>query len=704
MATTLETLSDDSFAAICDVLQASDLLRLHLSGCKSLLSKLSRCVHSFLHHPVAKRRYEWPSFISNFPNLLYVDIRLPEVISSPEFESFSEPFFYGIDMSMIPSSIRTIRFEFDNAIFALLDIPFNEGNYSLNGAHMKPLQSMYPLLTSLQITMWKEYDVDGWQPSILSPFFALPLLTTLHLPFPFQCHFLPNMNVNHSITDLSLDLVLSQDPKDIILPSSLISLKIINLPPSFPISRLPRGIISLQIEYNYLAIRSPEDELDDWPPNLIELILQLSSTNVKEGCFTRLPRSLQYFTIGANTISSSSWTELPPNMKRLEVFCPNPNFTPEAIAKLPPSLTRTKMDLRRSELWKSFPRNASNGGLWVEVEENSIDKLFDLPPSQSFLNFKTKTLPSSLPLSSHFTNLTHLAMTSSSAELNRNFFQSISSLLQLQELGIISAILKDTSLLDLLVVSLKVLHVRCDGGKLNFSSSWAQTLRKLTISDLGMNLTRIPTSEERMQNPPKVHSSLESLELLESAKKRSVGFEIDGNESENDVIHLPKTLTAINSTACGSFQFPTNRQFWPPMLTNLTTCSVSCALPMSSWGELPLSLTYFMTTIEMWTTEMQLENALHALPHGLNEIHIQVPHNGHIPKDISTHRGILDIVKSRSHLLQLSFNGYSCFPEEYPPDDILLSTSQGTQMARTSQQESLGEDTQPNDKKRPREE
>jgi hypothetical protein len=589
MALNLSFFPTDILSDLFDHLLADHLCKLYQTGCKVLIEKLRLCTRTFNYHPTPRRRHLWPKIISAFPNLHHVSIQT-SIIKNTSYFDFQAKSIDDADLSQLPSTVRSISLDFDNSFASLLNLP-SEVDCAI------PFDIIFPHLTSLIVNDGKRIQSPLTE---LSRIFSMSLTTLCLSSFH---HFRPSTSIglhrgNH-LTELSISFERTHPWEDEIkiFPESLRILNVRNLPTTFSVANLPRGLLEFRAIYTGKRVKST-DSFQNWPPKLHSLGLD-GAVDLDLTMASFLPPSLTWLSLPQLPNRSDIIGKLPRGLKHLHTAAGTSmvmNFCAplECCSELPPSLESLPKCFQDPSQWKDLPRtitrvNSSMNDA-VFIRNSNARTAVHLPPLLSSLLLSSCAI---FPLD-RFVRLTELIvdeyLPSESGE-DRDFFVSLSNLPLLRKLNILSCNFaeNDYSLLDLITTPLRELRIRANAKEMNFKAKWANQLETLWIAD-----------------PFNVNPSL----IVVETSPMPAHVEIN----------LPETLTELNIEKCFTFPLPKNNSNWPKSLTNLTLTLTKTSLE-ELWAVLPTSL-WILNCSSPCPNELEFRAGIESLPTNLRAIAI----------------------------------------------------------------------------------
>jgi hypothetical protein len=566
MANRMESLAEECLSVVSDLLSSFDIARLWLCGSKPLILKLLRAVRTFRHYPGPRRSYLFPSIISSFHNLHSLDIRAV----GPGFNFM----LFGIDISQISTSLRSLHLNFANGLIALLQHPLPLPN---NPLLLRDLKSLFPNLASLTIhhnysALFMPYNLTNFWSSISS----LPL-TQLHLPWMPAVEANVISNLPETLTDLQM--VLKADTPCFSMPPLLRRLVLLEVCDLFPTSMLPRCMVDLELRFMIDA----NMDVDFWknlPKHLEKLYISHSSLCASKNDIALLPSTLKVLVLAISYLKMDAMEILPPQLQQISfgsktplryATIPHPDLLPRTLTSIPSEVLSD--DCTK---WKLLPRTLSSSVFIVTNRNASF--LADIPPASQSINLIV------IPEIIHLPNLTTINFCKR-PELSPHFISCLQSLPSLTSLHQPTTI-KDPSCLDNMTCQLKQLSINTKPKMINFSAPWAKKLEKLEIYG-GFN-----GSEDN----PRV---IKFIPFLSS---------------------LPSCLTSLNLSTYNlkwnkDLLYPTNQLKWPSSLTELET-----NVDTPFWKYLPHSLLKFNTIVSCSVDH--LLHMIYTLPIGLNSLKV----------------------------------------------------------------------------------
>lgn len=180
--TKLSDLSDDVVSAILDLVGGDSLFRVILLGSATLNKKIMRAIRRF------EMVYDWWLHDLVWPKSLLSSLSALEHLSvtATDQNRNSSVLVHSVDLMALPSTLRTLKLEFEEAVFCLIDLP----PPSYTGGPFTPrlrseFKEKFVNLTTLQLRppLHHTWNFNQfWKESLLWPLDVDPIL----YPYPLE--------------------------------------------------------------------------------------------------------------------------------------------------------------------------------------------------------------------------------------------------------------------------------------------------------------------------------------------------------------------------------------------------------------------------------------------------------------------------------------------------------------------------------------
>lgn len=383
----IRVLADEILEALFFYIDARDIFKFVLQGCKSLNARIFTHVKQLrVDWNPAKRDYWHGHFIRSFSRLHTFTIGDPS--------SCDGPYFPGIDIRDLPKSLTRLELHIANGFLSLLTTASTDPQEFCKTAKPLDLARMFPNLQHLHFK--NNYSFNQKLPNVDLPsvLASLPLRTLTISPIRLHdLYRLPRTLTEITAIPNRADSYDGDPPR--VNPNEVWA-------PEHPDSDKADATLNASSSEHLPAKRQ-------LPPNLTKLeLLQLNqrwSSNI-----LKFPRSLKHLRVEFDDITCMQLTEytfnmklLPPNLESFNLRCISARIVADDFMHLPHSLTDFRICVLRTlprnneSMWSLLPRQLKVAHLFTLMisEVNTVStippSLVDLGTSEHSLRYRDQT-------------------------------------------------------------------------------------------------------------------------------------------------------------------------------------------------------------------------------------------------------------------------------------------------------------------------